>query len=189
MASSHNTESLASTNNEFRSRVPPAEPLTRKGHAPGVKVGNEAVPEFHAETYEPGTAPREDTYQPNPIYETPGQNSNSSSETYTDPASTLMGSTSADVHQGLGKPLQGQEGTELHGGHGRKAKSERTGLEGLAPGAGLDSAREKGADLPEGVYRGVKSGQKEDPSYPGAEDKIPESAETVARENQNAGHD
>merc|ERR1711964_318813 len=50
MSANSNPESV-SNQGEFHSRVPPSEPLTTKGHAPGVKVGNDAAPSFSAETW------------------------------------------------------------------------------------------------------------------------------------------
>ena len=88
-------------------------------HQPGVKVGNDAAPEFHAQTLPPGSAPADRTFQPNPISETPGQADNDNvlrshgkEGTYTSAESTLGGSTSGDVHTGLGKPIQGQTSHE-----------------------------------------------------------------------------
>ncbi|KAI1505995.1 hypothetical protein F5X99DRAFT_366813 [Biscogniauxia marginata] len=176
MSANRNTESMAQQGGEFHSRVPPSEPLTTKGHKPGVKVGNDRVPEFHVETHEPGTAPRENTYRPRPEGEIPAQG-------FTDPADTLGGATSQDVYQGLGKPMQGQEGRELHGEHLGRRKKERTGLEGIGASAGIDSVRQKGADLPDGVYKGVKGG-KNSVDYPGAEERIPVSAEELATERK-----
>ncbi|KAI0018032.1 hypothetical protein F4780DRAFT_558182 [Xylariomycetidae sp. FL0641] len=176
MSANRNTESMAAqAGTEFSNRVPPSEPLTTKGHKPGVMVGNEAVPEFHAETHPPGTAPREDTYQPNPETEFSAQANN----TQTDASATLGGATSADVHTGLGKPMQGQTSQELHG---HPHKKERAGLEGTGASAGVDSVRQKGADLPEGVSKGMRG--KADPDYPGAEDRVPAGAEEVASERK-----
>jgi hypothetical protein len=176
MSSTRNAESLEA-GTEFSPRAPRAESLTQKGHAPGVMVGIDAVPEYHVKAFEPGTAPEEDSFKPQPSSETPGQGQNPNSETSTSADSTLHGSTSADVHTGIGKPLQGQEGREIVGEHDRKRKGERSGLEGIAGGVGDDSVREKGADLPEGVQKGVKTGE-----YEGAEEKVPESAESIAAE-------
>ncbi|CAJ2503369.1 Uu.00g107630.m01.CDS01 [Anthostomella pinea] len=178
MSASRNPDSVAQQG-EFHSRVPPSEPLTTKGHKPGVLVGNDAVPEFHAETHTSGTAPPKDSYRPNPVGEVPGQALNDQTATRTDPADTLGGATSASVHTGLGKPMQGQTSTELHGDH-----KNRSGLEGRGASVGMkDVVREKGADLPEGVYKGMKGG-KASPDYPAAEDRPPVSAESVASERK-----
>ncbi|KAI1260370.1 hypothetical protein F5Y18DRAFT_256332 [Xylariaceae sp. FL1019] len=167
MSVNRNPDSVAGQG-EFHDRVPPSEPLTRKGHAPGVLTGNDRVPEFHAETHPPGTAPPEHTFQPRPE----GENLGQSSETATSAADTLGGASSADVYQGYGKPMQGQTNRELHGEHLGKRKKERSGLEGTGASAGVDTVRAKGADLPEGVHRGVRGND-----YPGAEEKVPTSAD------------
>jgi hypothetical protein len=77
-------------------------------HKPGVQVGNDAIAEFHIEKYPPGTAPKEDSYTPNTASELP-QDSDAPISSATD---TAGGATSADVDQGLGKPLQDQTGVE-----------------------------------------------------------------------------
>ncbi|KAI1407895.1 hypothetical protein F5Y13DRAFT_120892 [Hypoxylon sp. FL1857] len=184
MSANRNTESMAHQG-EFHSRVPPAEPLTTTGHKPGVKVGNEAIPEFHAEMHAPGTAPREHTFQPRPEGETPAVAPNVESQRLTDPADTLGGTTSQAVHTGLGKPIQGQTGAELHGDlhgdHTSRRKKEHAGLEGVGASVG-DSARQKGADLPEGVEKGTRG--KGSADYPSASERIPASAEEVAAERK-----
>lgn len=179
---------------EFHSRVPRDEPLTTKGvgdfistiqvhtksvqHKPGVKVGNDAAPEFHAQAVPEGTAPADRLFTPNTQNETPGQaeNPDISKETWTSASDTIGGATSADVHTGLGKPVQGETSNEIHG----KEKKERSGLEGAGASVG-DSVRDRALDIdaPTGV-RG-KSGEKRD-QIPGAEERVPESAETVAAE-------
>ncbi|KAI1635210.1 hypothetical protein F4809DRAFT_461998 [Biscogniauxia mediterranea] len=177
MSANSNTESMAQQGGEFHNRVPPSGPMTTKGHQPGVKVGNERVPEFHMEAHAPGTAPREDTYQPHPEGQVPAQ-----SDTHTDPSDTLGGATSQDVYRGLGKPVQGQEGRELHGEHLGRRKKERAGLEGVGASVGVDSVRQKGADLPEGVVRGGKNSATAE--YPSAEERVPVSAEELAAERK-----
>lgn len=179
MSATRNTESLAHQG-EFHSRVPPSEPLTTTGHKPGVKVGNEAVPEFHAEMHEPGTAPREHTFQPRPEGEIPAR-----TQQLTDPTDTLGGTTSQAVHTGLGKPIQGQTAAELHGDlhgdHTSRRKKEHAGLEGVGASVG-DSVRQKGADLPEGVEKGTRG--KGSADYPSASERVPASAEEVAAEHK-----
>ncbi|KAI1765662.1 hypothetical protein GGR53DRAFT_254093 [Hypoxylon sp. FL1150] len=174
MSTAQNIDSLIGQG-EFHSRKPGAEPLTHHGHKPGVKVGNDAVPEFHAEKYPPGTAPREHTFQPHPEGEIPVQ------EQVTDPSDTLTGATSQTVHTGYGKPMQGMTGRELHGMHPGKRKKERSGLEGV--GASLRRpVREKGADLPEGAVKGKNV--KGSAEYPSASERVPASAEEVAAEHK-----
>ncbi|KAI1372514.1 hypothetical protein F4677DRAFT_264463 [Hypoxylon crocopeplum] len=184
MSASRNSESMAHQG-EFRSRVPPAEPLTTTGHKPGVMVGNDAVPEFHMERHTPGTAPREHTFQPRPEGETPAEAPNVESQRLTDPTDTLGGTTSQAVHTGFGKPVQGQSAAELHGDlrgdHTGRRKKEHAGLEGVGAVVG-DSVRQKGADLPEGVEKGSKG--KGSAEYPSATERIPVSAEEVAAEHK-----
>ncbi|KAI1778732.1 hypothetical protein F4818DRAFT_227257 [Hypoxylon cercidicola] len=176
---SANTESLAGQG-EFHSRKPRAEPLTTTGHKPGVKVGNDAVPEYHMEKFEPGTAPREHTFQPRPEGETPAEYPNVESQRLTDPSDTLGGATSQSVHAGPGKPVQGQTSVEMHGDHTGRRKKESAGLEGVGASVGNDSVRQKGADLPEGVEKGSKG--KGSVDYPSATERLPVSAEEVAAE-------
>ena len=184
MSASRNPDAVANQG-EFHSRVPPAEPLQTGGHKPGVKVGNDALPEFHAETYPAGTAPPERSFQPRPEGEVPAQalNENLDSSSQTRTTDTLPGSTSADVHTGHGKPLQGQENREMHGHHGNRR--EGAGLEGVGASVGVDMARQKGADLPEGVEPGTRG--KASADYPSASDRVPVSAETVAAEHNASG--
>ncbi|KAI1472142.1 uncharacterized protein F4812DRAFT_702 [Daldinia caldariorum] len=176
MSATRNTESLYHQG-EFRSRVPPAEPLTTTGHKPGVNVGKDAVPEFHAEKHPPGTAPQERTFLPRPIGETPVLDPNS--EVLAGPEDTLGGPTSQGLYTGLGKPIQGQTSAELRGNlmgdKLNKRKKETAGLEGTGARIGYltDSVREKGADLPDGVEKGTRG--KASAEYPTAEERVPES--------------
>jgi len=175
MSASRNPDSLFGQG-EFKSRVAPSEPMTTRGHKPYIKTGNDKVPEFHAKTYPPGTAPREHTFEPRPEGEVPAQAYGATP----DVSETLGGATSKDLYRGVGKPLQGQEGRELHGAHLRKRKKERTGVIGRGGSDGVDIVREKGGDLPEGVEKGTRG--KASDEYPPAEDRIPTSAEELASE-------
>jgi len=187
---SANPDSVAQQG-EFRSRVPPAKPMMTDGHKPGVMVGNEAVPEFHAQTYPAGTAPKEHTYQPNPVSETPGQALNSDMDESTRTgAHDFPGATSGDIHNEAqwGKPLQGQTGRELHGAHAGKRKKEHTGLEGVGAssrdGTVEGTARDMAADRDE-APRGTKgmSGSLEGGvDWQGAEEIPPVRAEELAAE-------
>ncbi|KAE9379296.1 hypothetical protein N431DRAFT_478347 [Stipitochalara longipes BDJ] len=177
MSANSNPSSL-SNQGEFHSRVPPSEPLTTKGHAPGVKVGNDAAPEFNAQILAAGTAPSDRTFQPNTQSEVPGQanNPNISKETWTSAQDTIGGATSADVHTGYGHPGGGQTSQELHG----RRKKERTGLSGVGADQS-DPVRERGLDIDvEKGSRGKSGNDRKD--ILGAEEKIPEGAETVAAE-------
>ncbi|KAI0476594.1 hypothetical protein GGR56DRAFT_675045 [Xylariaceae sp. FL0804] len=180
MSANRNTESMAQKGEEFSSRVPPSEPLTTKGHAPGVLVGNEAKPEFHLEKHPAGTAPRDGrTHEP----DASGELSAQALGTQPSAADTLPGATSADVHTGLGKPLQGQEEREKKGAHPHGRKKEGTGLAGVgAASVGVDSVRAKGADLPEGVEKGTRG--KGSDEYPAAEERPPVNAEQLASERK-----
>ncbi|KAJ5819024.1 hypothetical protein N7474_004615 [Penicillium riverlandense] len=119
--------------------VAPDGPMTTKGHQPGRKV-NEADqrPTFEAQTFPEGTAPASSSHQPNPVSNPGSQALNpdvlrahGKESVYTAPGDTLMGSTSADVNRGMGKPMQGQTNTEIQheGAHGRK--KQPSGLEGV----------------------------------------------------------
>jgi len=129
----NNTEALANQNaggsGEFSSRVAPSEPLLTSGHQPGKQVGNDAVPEFHAETLPAGTAPPSRTFEPN-TDATLNTTSNKASD-------TIIGTTSGDVHTGLGHPGQGQSSAELrHDGQAHRKNPgqslEGTGASGAA---------------------------------------------------------
>ena len=147
-------------------------------HKPGVLVGNDAVPEFHAETHEPGTAPADRTFTPNTKNEIPGQALNDSMENPTKASDTLGGATSAQVHQGLGHPGSGQTSQELHGTH----KHVGSGLEGIGANA-RDPIHDLGADRPyETGTRGKGGKNVED--YPGAEARENVKAEEVASERR-----
>ncbi|KAB8232494.1 hypothetical protein ETB97_000857 [Aspergillus alliaceus] len=105
----------------FRPSAGSSEPLTDKGHQPGLKVSpKDYAPEFHAETYPPGTAPASNSYTPNAQNEPGSQAKNPNVErshgkesVKTTAEQTLMGATSQDVHTGLGHPGSGQTSTEL----------------------------------------------------------------------------
>ncbi|KAL6874563.1 hypothetical protein HDV57DRAFT_503923 [Trichoderma longibrachiatum] len=177
----------------FHAHKPPSEPMTKGGHKPGVKVGNDRFPESHLETYPPGTAPEESSYRPNPISEIPGQANNPDvhPEARSDPLD-FPGATSQDVHEGPGKPLQGQEGREkaaqLPGKkhtdsrvHPRGRKKEGDALGTIAAEADrVDPVREHGWDLPEGIHKGMKGKASDD--WPTASERVPEAPDHVAAE-------
>ncbi|KAK4103005.1 hypothetical protein N658DRAFT_422906 [Parathielavia hyrcaniae] len=179
---SANPDSVANQG-QFHNSVPPSQPMTTSGHQLGQKVGNEAVPEFHAETYPPGTAPKEDSYRPNPIHEVPGQalNKLATGESGRTGALDMPGATSGEIYNApvYGKPIQGQTSSEQHGSSNKK---ERSGLEGVGTTASTSEdtvegrARALGADLPEGIERGIRG------KGLGAEETNPASAAEVAAE-------
>jgi hypothetical protein len=89
----------------------------------GLKVSEaDHAPEFHAQTLPAGTAPAESTFTPDPSASTtsssdsaiPGQGQGAPVSGATKASDTLGGSTSKDVHTGLGHPGSGQSSSELH---------------------------------------------------------------------------
>lgn len=103
------------------------------------------MPQFHAKAVPPGTAAHQnhsDAYaRPHPTGDAAGA---STAAGTLDPASTLQGTTSAEVDTGLGKPMGGETSTEKH--HDGKAhrKHDADGLVGLgasAPGEANDLRR------------------------------------------------
>ncbi|KAK5705894.1 hypothetical protein LTR17_021269 [Elasticomyces elasticus] len=165
----------------FHSSVERSEPLTTHGHQPGKLVGNEAKPEFEAKTLPAGSAPSKSTFAPNPTDNVPPvqQYQDSSSieadAPQTSASDTLGGASSAQVHQGLGKPIQGQSSSELRdGSKGRTGGTEgvnTTSQSGISTDA-MPSQRALDNDNAD-VGRGEPAS---------AEDRVPESSTTVASE-------
>ncbi|KAF6829605.1 hypothetical protein CMUS01_08093 [Colletotrichum musicola] len=180
MSATRNIDSVNSKQGEFHASVPRSEPMTTKGHAPGTKVGNDVYPEFHAQAHPAGTAPPEATFKPNPTFETPGQALNPDATTRT-AAHDFPGATSADVHTGLGKPVQGQTSTELHGENlGRRGK-ESAGLEGVGA-SGKDNFRERRLDVD--VQPGSRGKSLNAENVTPAENRVPVSAEELGSERR-----
>ncbi|KAH8902922.1 hypothetical protein BR93DRAFT_221776 [Coniochaeta sp. PMI_546] len=125
---------------QFHAKVHPTQTHGGPWHKPGNEQGKAAVHEFHAETYPPGTAPKESTFQPMNTYDTPTEG------TVVD----YPASTSRDLHgaHGVqeGRPVHGQTSREVHGAHAGKNKREGTGLEGVG-------ATSKGQSTVEGYVR------------------------------------
>ncbi|KAE8379561.1 hypothetical protein BDV26DRAFT_291160 [Aspergillus bertholletiae] len=156
-----------------------SQPLTDKGHQPGRKVSpKDYAPEFHAQTYPPGTAPASNSYTPNPQSEVGSQAQNPNVEqshgnesVKTTAEQTLSGATSQDVHTGLGHPGSGQTSAELRHDGQQHRKNPGSGLESISaskvPGFERDEAQR---------------GQRGDKGALGAEDRDPESAETLDAE-------
>ncbi len=94
----------------------------------------------------------------------------------------MPGATNGDVYNAstFARPAEGQMSRELHGAHAGTRKKERSGLEGVGATVSDDTvdarARALGADLPEGLERGVRG------KGPGATEAIPASAVEVAAE-------
>ncbi|KAL4762706.1 uncharacterized protein BDW70DRAFT_26503 [Aspergillus foveolatus] len=120
----------------------PNGPWPNDKHAPGVKASPaDNVPEFHAETHPPGTAPASSSYQPNPIDHSGEQamnpnvlRSHGKEEVRTSAESTLWGVTSKDVHQRAGHPGSGQSSAELRHDGQHTNKNPGRGLEGAMKG-------------------------------------------------------
>ena len=148
------------------------------------------APEFQATTVPPGTAPKENLFQPKPTETIPGQGLNEQvlgghgkESTHTTASSTLGGATSADVDTGMGKQMGGQTSTEIHHDAQHHKKKPGSGLEGVgASGKGTNVnlaklEREDEIDQNEKArQRGIS-----------AEDRLPESDDLVAAERQRHG--
>ncbi|EME47655.1 hypothetical protein DOTSEDRAFT_21419 [Dothistroma septosporum NZE10] len=149
------------------------EPATNNKHQPGKLVGNDQVPEFSAQTLPAGTAPSSRTFQPNPSDEAPpvpGSGTTAAQD-------TISGSTSADVHTGLGKPISGQTSQELHDG----SKQREGGTEGLK------TTSQSTINPHDPVHAGQRALDKDEAvigrgDVPPAQERLPESAERVAAE-------
>lgn len=143
-------------------------------HQPGKLVGNDAVPEFEAKTLPPGSAPASKTFQPN-VTPSAGQDQ---TDFEGHPAAGDMGSTSADVHTGLGHPGAGQSSQEMRSNTQTRQGIEGAGASGVLQ-SGIDTSdpkmahhRTEGSDVAE-TGRGTVGG-------PPAQEREPVSAETVA---------
>jgi len=167
-----NVQQLANQG-QFHARVPPDQPVTAKGHAPGVNLGKDAVPEFSAQTLPAGSAPPDRTFQPS----VPAVDGNDQGEELQSSVEdTLHGSTSKDVNRGIGQPIYGQTSNKSRG----RGETVRGGLVGVGADP-RDPVRERALDIdvPKGT-RG-KSGTNRE-NVPGAEEKLPEDAMKVASE-------
>ncbi|TKA71872.1 hypothetical protein B0A49_00840 [Cryomyces minteri] len=187
MSASKNTPSVAGQEGGFHPTTHGSEPLPGPKHHPGVLASaNDRAPEFSAETLPAGTAPADRTFKPNPTSDVPTTNTDYSDDAdaeaeRTSASDTLGGATSADVHTGYGHPGQGQTSSELHG-----RKRDGAGLEGVGA-SGVPSAKLVDAHDPEHVDQ--RAADRDDAvvgrgSVGGdsAQDRVPESADTVARE-------
>ncbi|KXH61824.1 hypothetical protein CSAL01_12786 [Colletotrichum salicis] len=180
MSVNRNVESINYKQGEFHPSVPRSEPLTTKGHAPGTKVGNDAYPEFHAQAYPAGTAPKENTFQPQNAQENPGQALNPEATAYT-AAHDFPGATSGDVHTGLGKPMQGQTSAELHGTNLGRRDKESAGLEGVGTSS-KHNFRERRLDVD--LEPNSRGKTKDASDTLGAEERLPVSAGEVASQRR-----
>ncbi|EXJ80964.1 hypothetical protein A1O3_07252 [Capronia epimyces CBS 606.96] len=183
---SRNADSATNAQGEFTPHKPRSEPLETGGHQVGVKsTPADFAPEFSAQTLPAGSAPPASTYTPNPVSEVPGQANNDDvlrshgkEGVRTDPLSTLPGATSADVHQGLGHPGQGQTSTEIRHEGQHTRKKQTSGLEGVGATAGGGLLSE--GDHPRGPL------PEHNATLAGAESKQPVSAVELAAEGDSA---
>jgi len=187
MSSTRNTEALANMNNggsgEFRARIERDEPLTTHGHKPGVLVGNDAAPEFHAKTLPAGSAPASRTFKPDTDNEVPPDGTDADAA-QPNAADTIIGATSADVHTGLGHPGAGQSSAEIHHDGQSHRKNPGQSLEGTGATAG-----QSGINAHDPAFADQRALNKDNAKVDGrdaggapAQDRLPESAETVAAE-------
>jgi hypothetical protein len=179
-----NADGLTNAQGEFNPKVPRSQPLTTSGHQVGQKVSPaDHAPEFSAKTLPAGTAPKENTFTPRPTNEVPGQADNPDSTERSDPLD-FPGSTSKDVHTGLGHPGQGQTSTELRNEGQHTSKKVGAGLEGAGAdggtglqGGGMNKEFEKLArDTHEGQHGPVAERDRDGGTVPrldGAKTKEP----------------
>jgi len=188
-----NTEALANAapgggSGEFSARVPREGPAQTEGHQTGRLVGNDAKPEFHAKTLPAGTAPTDRTFKPNAGGDLAGSNNLDQSDsvgTSTSASDTLGGATSADVHTGLGKPIAGQSSSEIrHDGHSHR-KNDGSSLEGTGASASQTGINERDPKFAgqRALERDDANVGREDAGATDAQNRVPETAETVAAEN------
>ncbi|KAM7202586.1 hypothetical protein V8F20_004375 [Naviculisporaceae sp. PSN 640] len=183
---SANPDSVVNQGEFHSSRGPARNHPMAPGHDITKKVGNDAYPEFHAQTAPPGTAPPDRTFRPNTQGTIPGQALNPDlDDSYRTGALDMPGSTSKDIHNAnpLGKPIQGQTSQELHDN-----STERAGLEGVGASdkwRGVEGkVRQHGYDLPGDLRRGIRDTDKIEKGEGGydAQERIPASANEVASE-------
>ena len=124
----------------------------------------------------------------------PGQADNASVErdhgkesTKTTASSTLTGATSGDVHTGLGHPGQGQTSNELRHDGQHTNKKQGGGLAGVGASVGSSNQmvdpdtqpKERALDKEEGKFAGTRGNKGDDYPQPPAQNREPESAESL----------
>lgn len=141
--------------------------------------------EFTAKTLPAGSAPADKTFKPNTAGEVPPVEDNLAA------SETIGGATSADVRTGLGHPGQGMTSQEIHHDGGKQGKGlVGVGASSLQTG-GISNAP-KAADEHDPAFvnqRGLKgeaqgqtAGTRGTIGGPAAEERLPETSETVASE-------
>ncbi|MCJ1420837.1 hypothetical protein MMC32_007196 [Xylographa parallela] len=159
-----NADAQGNGQGEFSSKIPRSEPMMTSGHKPGMKVGNDAAPEFSAQVLPAGSAPADRTFEPNPINETPGQANNDDTlrahgkeSTYTSASDTLGGATSGDVHTGLGLPTDISATEEKHGsGTGLAGRGTSGAPSGSMPVDERTTPSQRGLERESGHLAGKK---------------------------------
>jgi len=141
-------------------------------------VGNDAVPTFEAEVLPAGSAPKESTFQPNPEEVVADTSAQPSAQ------DTIMGSTSGDVHTGLGHPGQGQSSYELR--HDGQSRDSNPGAS--QQGVGATTSEFKNVDHRDPKFAHHRGIDKEDRvlgrgEIPSAEEREAQSADNVAAEH------
>jgi hypothetical protein len=178
---SRNVDASANSNPDgFHASAPRDEPLTKSGHQPGKLVGNDAIPEFHAQTLPAGTAPPE-RYVCSPLtisniiltaFQSTFKPNNDADATSTVSAQdTIGGATSQQVHTGLGHPGSGQTSSELR--HDNQRTGGVDGLKTAVQGGTVDARLPENAGQrnPESdVIGGTRS------NVPSADERTPNSA-------------
>ncbi|CAK3806070.1 Hypothetical predicted protein [Lecanosticta acicola] len=170
------------------------EPAANNKHQPGKLVGNDAVPEFSAQTLPPGSAPADRTFAPNTALE--DQSTAPPVERYmkdgvrdpesqsTSAADTLIGASSADVHTGLGHPGAGQTSAELRHDGQHHRKNPGSGLDGRLGGANQSDINPHDPAFADQRALNDDNAQIGRGDVPPAEERLPEGAQTVASENK-----
>lgn len=159
-------------------------------HKPGVLVGNDTKPEFQAQTLPPGTAPKSQTFEPNPVDTAPPTLQSRPDDQIERDATQaqpldMPGATSGAVHTGLGHPGQGQTSRELrHDGAQHSGQGGYEGLKSTAAAKVTDPRDPLQADQRALDKDEAAPGQRGNVGGPAAEDRIPEGSERVAVENK-----
>lgn len=151
-------------------------------HKPGTKVNeDDNKPEFHLETHPPGSAPPQNTFEPQPndvgsqALNPNVERGHGKESTKTTASQTMMGSTSQDVNTGFGVPMQGQTSTEVRhdGQHGRK--NPGGGMEGV--GATIGNKMERDIPSQRGLEKDAAApDQRGDKGALAAEERLPDTA-------------
>ena len=136
-------------------------------HQIGRQVGNDAVPEFNAQTLPAGSAPANSTYTPNPDL--------NNTKLYHHASDTLQGATSADVHNGLGHPGQGQTSQELHDGRrvGQGLAGLASGVKDQVTGGDIHDIKDLPKHASQRNFDDVPTGQRGNVGGPPAEEREP----------------